>query len=133
MPLLVGILLALAVGIFGRIAGFDRDRAFYPTATIVVASYYVLFAVIGDSPNALYAELAAAALFVVAAVVGFRRSLWVAAAALTGHGIFDMAHARLITNPGLPTFWPPFCAAYDVVAGGFLAWLLLTNRAPVRP
>ena len=45
MALLIGALLALAVGISATSLGLDRDRAFYPTVTIVIASYYALFAV----------------------------------------------------------------------------------------
>ena len=44
MPYVVGIVLSLGVALFARRVGFDRDRAFYPTVLIVIASYYVLFA-----------------------------------------------------------------------------------------
>jgi ABC-type Fe3+ transport system permease subunit len=47
MPYVVGIVLSLGVALFARRVGFDRDRAFYPTVLIVIASYYVLFAAIG--------------------------------------------------------------------------------------
>ena len=47
MALLVGALLAFAVALFATITRLDRDRAFYPTVTIVIASYYALFAVMG--------------------------------------------------------------------------------------
>ena len=49
----IGILLALFICLFARSVGFDRDRAFYPTVLAVVASYYVLFAVMGGSTQAL--------------------------------------------------------------------------------
>ena len=42
MALLVGALLAFAVGLLATVIGLDRDRAFYPTVTIVIASYYAL-------------------------------------------------------------------------------------------
>ena len=38
MALLVGVLLAVAVGLFATGLGLDRDRAFYPTVMIVIAS-----------------------------------------------------------------------------------------------
>ena len=41
----VGAVLAPLVSGFARLVGLDRDRAFYPTVLIVVALYYVLFAV----------------------------------------------------------------------------------------
>lgn len=80
MPALIGIALSLAVAVLGRRAGFDRDRAFYATITIVVASYYVLFAVVGGSTPVLVVETMVMALFVAAAVVGFRSGAWLIAA-----------------------------------------------------
>jgi hypothetical protein len=130
MPFLIGALLALAVGALGTTTRMDRDRAFYPLATIVIASYYVLFAVLGQSTRALVLELALFALFAAAAVLGFRRSLWVVVVALAVHGVQDFVHAAAITNPGMPHWWPAFCGAYDVAAAAFLAWLLQTGRVP---
>jgi hypothetical protein len=49
MPYAIGIVLGLVVGVFTRATGFDRDRVLYPTIVIVVALYYVLFAVMGGS------------------------------------------------------------------------------------
>lgn len=128
VALLVGALLAVAVAVFARVVGLDRDRAFYPTVMIVIAVLYALFAVIGGSTAALIRELTSGAVFVVAAVYGFRSSLWIVALALAGHGLFDVVHSRLIANPGVPEFWPAFCGAYDVVAGAVMAWLLATGR-----
>ncbi len=53
MSFLIGTLLALGVGALSTWIGFDRDRAFYPTVMIVIASYYVLFAAMGGSSGAL--------------------------------------------------------------------------------
>lgn len=128
MALLVGALLAAAVGIFARATGFDRDRAFYPTVTIVVASYYVLFAAMGASAQALIFESLAGTLWVAAAVIGFRSTLWIVSAALAAHGFFDFVHGELIDNPGVPPWWPHFCLAFDVAAGAYLAWLLGSRR-----
>jgi len=128
LALLVGVVLALAVGFFATGVGLDRDRAFYPVVTIVVASYYALFAAMGASTHALFLEGLAGAVFVAAAVAGFRWSLWVAALALAAHGIFDFTHAAVISNPGMPNWWPEFCAAYDVTAALYLALLLKRGR-----
>ncbi|HEX6811557.1 MAG TPA: hypothetical protein VF384_08035, partial [Planctomycetota bacterium] len=93
MALLIGVLLALSVGLLTSRVGMDRDRALYPAVTMVVAAYYVLFAVMGASTQVLVQELLVGALFVTAAVAGFRRSLWLVVIALAGHGVFDLAHA----------------------------------------
>lgn len=129
MALLVGAFLALAVGaLLGTGVGLDRDRAFYPTVAAVVASYYVLFAAMAGSTHALLVETAVAGVFLAVAMAGFRGSLWLAVAALAGHGVFDAIHGRLIVNPGVPLWWPAFCGAYDVVAAAYLAFLLLRPR-----
>lgn len=120
----IGAGLALLVGLFGTLVGLDRERAFYPTVLCVVASLYALFAVMGGSHQALALECIGTAVFVGAAAAGFRRSLWLVVAGLAAHGVFDFLHGRLIANPGVPTWWPQFCGAYDVVAAAYLAWLL---------
>src|SRR4051794_34051462 len=106
-------------------AGFDRERVFYPTLQIVIATYYVLFAVIGSSTPALTFESLVAGAFVVLAVVGFRKNLWLVVAGLGGHGVFDFFHQIFIQNPGVPLWWPGFCLSFDVAAGIFLAVLLV--------
>lgn len=129
MPALVGAGLALAVSLFATGLGLDRDKAFYPTVTIVVASYYALFAAMAGSASALASESAVILLFLAAAVVGFKQNLWVAAGALCAHGVFDSFHGQWIANPGVPVWWPSFCAAYDVMAGAYLAFLLARLRS----
>ena len=124
MALLVGVLLAFTVGLMATAVGLDRDRAFYPTVTIVIASYYALFAVMAGSTQALVLESLAGAVFLTVAVVAFKSSLWLVVGALAGHGILDFVHDRLISNPGVPPWWPPFCLAYDVTAAIYLARLL---------
>ena len=129
MPLIVGLALAIGVGIFAVVSGFDRDRAFYPTLLIVIASYYCLFAVLGGgSPPLLGLEVALLALFAGLAVIGFRSSLWFVAAGLLAHGLSDFVRGDLISNPGVPIWWPMFCGGFDVAAAAFLAWRLVIDR-----
>jgi hypothetical protein len=52
MPYVIGIVLSVSVPLFARCVGFDRDRAFYPTVLMVIASSYVLFAAITGSDRA---------------------------------------------------------------------------------
>jgi len=130
VELFIGAALALSVGLSATFLGLDRDRAFYPTVMMVIASYYALFAIMGGSLQVLAFELIPIVAFLVASVVGYKRSLWLVVAALAAHGVFDFVHGQLIANPGVPLWWPPFCLAYDVVAAAYLAWLL--SRSKVR-
>jgi hypothetical protein len=124
LPFGVGIVLSMAVAVFARFVGFDRDRAFYPTVMIVIAAYYVLFAVMSGSVHTVVIESVVMVLFAVAAVAGFKSSAWIVVAALAGHGVFDAVHDRLIENAGVPAWWPAWCLAYDVGAAAVLAGLL---------
>lgn len=123
MEYIVGTILGLIVVGFATTSGFDRDRAFYPTALIVIASYYSLFAVMGAPPySPLVIEIGAGVVFAVLAVLGFKKSLWLAAAGIAGHGFFDFfVHPSLVSNPGMPEWWPGFCGTIDLVIGGWLA------------
>lgn len=127
MEYLIGIVLALIVGIFTTLIGMDRDRALYPTVLIVIGFLYTLFALMGGRSESLVPEIAAGFVFFALAVAGFRWSLWFAVLGLAGHGVFDFVHPYIIQNPGVPAFWPAFCSAYDVVAAAYLAWLLVTR------
>jgi hypothetical protein len=125
---LIGAVLALSVGLSATFIGLDRDRAFYPTVMIVIASYYALFAVMSGSIQVLMIESMVIVAFLGASIAGFKRSLWLVVAALAAHGVFDLVHGHLIENPGVPPWWPLFCLAYDVVAAAYLAWLLLRSK-----
>ena len=130
MAYLIGIVLALAVSAYATALELDRDRAFYPTLLMVIAAYYVLFAAMGGSGRVMVVESLVMAVFVVAASLGFRGSLWLVVAGLAAHGVMDLFHAHLVANSGVPAWWPAFCMTYDLVAAGYLAWRL--TRDPGR-
>ena len=126
MSFLIGFVLALGVGFIAYAVGLDRERAFFPTVTIVIGTYYVLFAVMAGSVPTIGVELVLMLAFAAAGIAGFRTTQWVIVAALAGHGLLDLVHGYLIDNPGVPGFWPGFCLAFDVVLSAFLACRLLS-------
>jgi len=63
--------------------------------------------------------------FGLVAIIGFKFNLWFVVGALATHGIFDFFHGHMVTNPGVPAWWPAFCLAFDVAAAAFLAWLVV--------
>jgi hypothetical protein len=136
VPYIVGMAAAYGVSLFARTVGLDRDRAFYPTVLIVIASYYVLFAAMAGSTRALLIESVMMAGFVAAAVVGFKRSAWITVVALAAHGLLDVIHGTILENSGVPTWWPAFCLAYDLTAAVCLGWISRSlgslQRSPIR-
>jgi hypothetical protein len=133
LPYVVGLVLSIGVAVFARRVGFDRDRAFYPVVVIVIASYYVLFAVMAGSIETVILESLMMTLFVIAAVAGFKGSAWIVVAALAAHGVQDAVHGRIIANAGVPAWWPAWCLAYDVGAAAALAWLLMRGELSLHP
>ena len=132
MEYLIGVLLALSVAGSAKMIGLDRSRAFYPTVLIVVGSYYSLFAVMGASGATLGIETTVGLGFSLLAAFGFRRNMWIVAAAIAAHGLFDLFHHSLIQNPGVPVWWPGFCATVDLMLGAWLGIRLL-KRTPSSP
>src|SRR5689334_19580403 len=104
MEYLIGVFLAFGISIGATAIGFDREKSFYPTVLIVIAFLYGLFAILGASTHALVLELLPGAVFVLAAVLGFKKTLWWAVAGLIGHGLFDYVHGHIISNPGVPAY-----------------------------
>ena len=82
------ILWGLVIGLSGvgsaHLLGFDRDRSYYPTLMIVIASIYILFAVMAVPASALLPEAIAATAFIALAIAGHRWSLWLVVLALLG-------------------------------------------------
>ena len=129
MEYAIGITAAIAVGLFATVIGFDKERSFYPVVLIVIASLYLLFAVMAKSTDALIAESIPALIFVAMAAVGFRKKTpWLVVAGLALHGVFDFFHHAVIANPGVPVWWPGWCLSYDVVAAAYLAALILMRK-----
>jgi hypothetical protein len=122
MPCVVGIVLSVGVALLARSVGFDRDRAFYPTVLIVIASYFVLCAAMSGSVQTVLLESIVMTGFAIAAVVGFKSSAWIVVDAPAGHGVFDALHGEVLENSGVPVWWPAFCLAYDLGAAASLVW-----------
>jgi hypothetical protein len=106
------------------LVGLSRDRAFYPIVLIVIPSYYLLFAVMGGATSALLPEALITSGFAAVATIGFRGNLWLVVWGLVAHGVQDLFHGQLVTNPGVPEWWPAFCLAIDITMAVFLARLI---------
>lgn len=131
MEYLIGVGFALLIALFfGNYVGLDRDRAFYPTALIVIASYYLLFAAMAGSVQAAALEVLVMTLFVALAVIGFKFSQWWIVVGLFAHGVFDFTRGMFIDNTGVPVWWPGFCLSIDVALAIGLGVLLRRRLAP---
>ena len=127
MEYIVGITLALLFCGAAAWLGMDRERVFYPAVVMAVASYYLAFAVVDGRIEVMLSELAIAAVFIAAAVAGFKLNQWIAVVALAAHGVMDGFHHLLVHNAGVPRSWPGFCGSFDVVAAALVAVIMLAR------
>jgi hypothetical protein len=117
IPVFVGILLAIGIAALAKFTRFDQDRSFYSTVLIIIASYYVLFAVLDGSARVLVWELVIAVIFSTVAIIGALFLPTLVGIGIIAHGLFDLVHNVFIENSGLPAWWPSFCASIDVLLG----------------
>lgn len=126
MPILVGVLLAIAIAALAKFTRFDEDRSFYPTVLVIIASYYVLFAVLDGSSHALVWELAIAVAFSTIAILGALFLPTLVGIGIIAHGLFDAVHDSIIENTAVPIWWPIFCGSLDVLLG---LWVITLTRS----
>jgi hypothetical protein len=126
MEYLIGLLLSLAVAGLAALIGLDRERSFHSTAVIVIASYYILFAMMGASKRTLGIEIALAFGILLVRHSRPQTKSLDRSRRHGGHGVFDFVHHLFIATPGVLSWWPGFCLAFDEVFGTFLALRLMT-------
>lgn len=126
IPTLVGVLSAVSIAALARSTRFDQDRSFYPAVLIVIATYYILFAVMGGSCQALAWELAAAFAFSTVVIMGALHLPLLVGVGIVAHGLFDFIHHTMIEDAGVPDWWPGFCGSLDVVLG---VWVIGFSRS----
>lgn len=126
MPVVIGVLSAVAIAALAKYTRFDRDRSFYPTVLVVIAAYYILFAVMGGSRQALAWELVVAVAFSAVAIMGALHLPLLVGVGIVAHGLFDLVHYMMIQDAGVPDWWPGFCGSLDVVLG---LWVMGLSRS----
>lgn len=103
------------------------ERWLYAVGLLVLPGLYAFFALrVGESAVGIR-ELTFGIPFLVAGVifafVGIRQSAIIVGAFWLLHGMYDLLHDGLITNPGVPAWYSVFCCVVDVVVGLYLLWL----------
>lgn len=123
---------ALLVGIS---RGLKADRWLYAASLPLLPLIYAGFALWVDLPAVALLELKAGLPYlaggVLLAFAGLRHPrpvMAVVGALWLLHGGYDLLHPRFFDNPGVPVWYPPYCAAVDVALGGTLLVLAAGRR-----
>lgn len=132
--MLIEALFGAAVGVLTIVVArtIRGERWLYALGLLSLPGIYTGFALhAGDSP-AVLKEMIYGIPYLVAglffAMVGVRRSAVVVGWFWLLHGMYDLAHDQLISNPGVPGWYAVFCFVVDVVVGAYVLWL--ARRVP---
>jgi hypothetical protein len=131
---LIEAIIGAAVGVLTILfARFIRgERWVYALGLLTLPSLYASFALRAGEPAVGVKEMVYGLPYVVAglvfAFVSVRGSAIVVGALWLLHGLYDLVHGRLISNPGVPGWYPIWCCVVDVVIGAYLLWL--ARRVP---
>ena len=123
-----------AVGVLTIVAArvVRGERWMYSIGLLVLPSLYAMFALQAGERDVGAREMLYGIPFVVAGLVlafaSVRHSAVVVGAFWILHGMYDLVHGRLLTNPGVPGWYPVWCCAVDIVVGAYLLWL--SRRIP---
>ena len=98
----------------------------YALSLVAIAFVYIGFAVADGRWKVIALETSVAAVFVVIAAAAITGSAWLLVAGLAGHGLKDWWQHRnhFVANT---RWWPPFCAAVDVVVAAIIAIEILAG------
>ena len=103
------------------------QRWLYSIGLLTLPSLYASFAMRVGERAVGVTEMIYGIPFVVAglvfAFVSVRHSASVVGVLWILHGLFDLVHDRLLTNAGVPRWYPLWCCSVDVVIGAYLLWL----------
>lgn len=131
---MIEVLTGAAVGILTIVAArvIRGQRWLYAVGLLTLPSLYASFALAVGERMVAVVEMIYGIPFVVVgivfAIVSVRQSAVVVGAFWILHGLYDLAHSQLITNRGVPGWYPVWCFSVDVVIGAYLLWL--SRRIP---
>jgi len=104
----------------------------YSLGLLTLPSLYALFALHAGELALSAKEMVYGIPFIAAGLlvtfVSVRQSAVVVGGLWILHGVYDLTHSRLFTNPGVPGWYPVWCFSVDIVVGAYLLWL--SRRVP---
>jgi len=130
----IGALIGAAVGVLTIVSArlIRGERWLYSLGLLTLPSLYAFFALQAGEQAVGIKEMIYGVPYVVAglvfAFVTVRRSAVVVGAFWLLHGLYDLVHSQLITNTGVPGWYPIFCFVVDAVIGSYVLWL--SRRVP---
>ena len=121
LQLLAGAAAAAAFILLARRLAPRGELRLYALGLVAAALVYVGFVARGASLNWLALELTGLALFAPAAFAGLKISHLILAAGWAAHAAWDVLLHRQFETTFVPDWYPPACAAFDLLLAGYVA------------
>ena len=131
---MVEALVGAAVGVLTIVIAraIRGERWLYSLGLLTLPGLYASFALRAGEQSVALREMIYGVPYVVAglflAFVSVRWSAVVVGLFWLLHGLYDLVHGQLITNNGVPVWYPVFCFVVDAVVGSYVLWL--SRRVP---
>lgn len=102
------------------------ERQMYPGLLALLPCFYAFFASVSGHHHISLVELAIGLPWIAVGLAclffDLRRSAQLLGVMWILHAVFDLGHQFLLDNPGLPSWYPLWCAVVDVGVGTCLLW-----------
>ncbi len=125
IPALIGAAVGVLTIVLAR--SIRGERWLYSLGLLTLPGLYTFFALQVGEKAVGVKEMIYGVPYVVAGLVfvfvSVRQSAIVVGVFWLLHGLYDLVHSQLITNPGVPGGYPIFCFVVDAVIGAYLLWL----------
>ena len=127
---LIGVAVGVLTIVLARV--IHGQHWVYAIGLLTLPSLYASFALHAGEQAVGVKEMIYGIPFLIGGLVfafaSVRHSATVVGALWILHGLYDLAHGQLFTNPGVPAWYPVFCFLVDVVVGAYVLWL--SRRIP---
>ena len=125
-PILWGVIWGVAQAASPLAFPWLDDATVYAMEIVLIAAIYIGFSVADGRSKVIAVETGVATVFFVVAAIAVTGSAWLLVVGLLGHGLKDFWQHRTGFVAGT-RWWPPFCAAVDVVAAALIAVLIAAD------
>lgn len=130
---LFAIVTAIAVIIITRLLS-KHFSAKLIAATLLcsMAFIYVGFSLQDNPVSSIFLEVLVAIIFYFIAIIGYSKNSFLIAYGIMLHGIWDIFHHNgLPVATHIPSFWPFYCAAIDIIWGIYFYYIFKRERQKI--